>query len=79
MRRFSPDPNGPQVAVTWYEAAMFCNWLSEREGIPQSEWVYPSTMDDIRGCECPMTASHRLLEVQPRGALPRAFENVACS
>ena len=48
MRRFSPDPNGPQIAVTWYEAAMFCNWLSEREGIPQSDWVYPSTMEDIR-------------------------------
>src|SRR5688572_24798027 len=29
MQRFSPDPDGPQIAVTWYEAAMFCNWLSE--------------------------------------------------
>jgi formylglycine-generating enzyme required for sulfatase activity len=27
---------------------MFCNWLSSREGIPQSEWVYPPRMDDIR-------------------------------
>lgn len=48
MSQFSPEPNGPQIAVTWYEAAMFCNWLSEREGIPQSEWVYPPKMDDIR-------------------------------
>jgi formylglycine-generating enzyme required for sulfatase activity len=48
MRDFSPDSNGPQIAVTWYEAAMFCNWLSEREGLPQSEWVYPSRMEDIR-------------------------------
>ena len=48
MRQFSPDPNGPQIAVTWYEASMFCNWLSERERIPQSEWVYPSRMEDIR-------------------------------
>jgi len=47
MRQFSPDANGPQIAVTWYEAAMFCNWLSEREGIPQSEWVYPSRMEAI--------------------------------
>lgn len=48
MRQFSPEPNGPQIAVTWYEATMFCNWLSEREGIPQSEWVYPQKMQDIR-------------------------------
>jgi formylglycine-generating enzyme required for sulfatase activity len=48
MRQFSPDSTGPQIAVTWYEAAMFCNWLSEREGIPQSEWVYPSRMQDVR-------------------------------
>jgi formylglycine-generating enzyme required for sulfatase activity len=26
---------------------MFCNWLSEREGIPQSEWVYPPGMEAI--------------------------------
>jgi hypothetical protein len=48
MGQFSPEPHGPQIAVTWYEAAMFCNWLSEREGIPQSEWVYPLRMEDIR-------------------------------
>ncbi|HND50891.1 MAG TPA: SUMF1/EgtB/PvdO family nonheme iron enzyme [Pirellulaceae bacterium] len=41
-RRSSPDPDGPQVAVTWYEAAAFCNWLSEKEGIPESQWCYRS-------------------------------------
>jgi formylglycine-generating enzyme required for sulfatase activity len=39
--RFSPDDDGPAIAVTWYEAAMYCNWLSERDGLPRSEWVYP--------------------------------------
>lgn len=30
----------PIVNVSWLEAAHYCNWLSEREGIPQSEWCY---------------------------------------
>jgi len=48
LKTFSPDADGPQIAVTWYEAAMFCNWLSEREGLPQSEWVYPVRDEDIK-------------------------------
>lgn len=42
LGRFSPDDDGPAIAVTWYEAAMYCNWLSAREGLPQTEWVYPT-------------------------------------
>ena len=41
-RRFSPDDDGPAIAVTWYEAAMYCNWLSARDGLPPAEWVYPA-------------------------------------
>jgi len=26
--------------VTWYMAAAYCNWLSDREGLPQKEWCY---------------------------------------
>jgi formylglycine-generating enzyme required for sulfatase activity len=32
--RSSPDTRGPQVSVTWFQAAAFCNWLSELEGLP---------------------------------------------
>ena len=32
LARFSPDPDGPRIAMTWYEAAMYCNWLSRRDG-----------------------------------------------
>ena len=37
---FSTDPEGPRTSVTWYEAAHYCNWLSEQEGLPQDQWCY---------------------------------------
>jgi formylglycine-generating enzyme required for sulfatase activity len=40
VKRYSPGPDTPAMAVTWYDAAAYCNWLSEREGIPESEWCY---------------------------------------
>jgi formylglycine-generating enzyme required for sulfatase activity len=40
-RRYSPEPGCPITSVTWYEAARYCNWLSEREGIPPDQWCYP--------------------------------------
>jgi formylglycine-generating enzyme required for sulfatase activity len=60
MRDFSPDSTGPQIAVTWYEAAMYCNWLSAQEGLPESEWVYPSATAMIRsGLKLPENYLHR--------------------
>jgi hypothetical protein len=26
--------------VTWYDAAAYCNWLSEQEKIPKDQWCY---------------------------------------
>jgi formylglycine-generating enzyme required for sulfatase activity/tRNA A-37 threonylcarbamoyl transferase component Bud32 len=40
QERYSPDRDSPAVAVTWYQAAEYCNWLSEREGIPRDQWCY---------------------------------------
>ncbi|TWU28886.1 Serine/threonine-protein kinase PknB [Novipirellula artificiosorum] len=32
--------DSPMMAMTWYEAAWYCNWLSEQEGIPMEQWCY---------------------------------------
>ena len=39
-RRYSPNPDGPAVSVTWYQAAEYCNWLSAQEGLRKEEWCY---------------------------------------
>ncbi|MCE9565115.1 MAG: SUMF1/EgtB/PvdO family nonheme iron enzyme [Planctomycetes bacterium] len=44
-KRYSPDPDSPIVTVTWYDCAEYCNWLSEREGIPRDQWCYEPNKD----------------------------------
>jgi formylglycine-generating enzyme required for sulfatase activity len=41
----SPVADGPIITVTWYQAAQYCRWLSEQEGIPEHEMVYPSVAE----------------------------------
>src|SRR5205807_367299 len=40
-QKYSPDPEGPMIPVTWYQAAQYCRWLSEQEGIAENEMCYP--------------------------------------
>ena len=35
----------PQTGVTWYQAAAYCNWLSEREDLAPSEWCYEPNVE----------------------------------
>jgi serine/threonine protein kinase/formylglycine-generating enzyme required for sulfatase activity len=44
-RQYSPKSDGPMINVTWYEAAAYCNWLSEKESIPRAEWCYPEKVE----------------------------------
>ena len=50
---FSPESDCPQIYVTWYEAAQYCNWLSKIEGIPESEWCYPGNEMNKSGMDIP--------------------------
>ncbi|MGI9517348.1 MAG: formylglycine-generating enzyme family protein, partial [Pirellulaceae bacterium] len=40
MMEFYPESDCPIGGVTWHEAAWYCNWLSEQEGIPQEQWCF---------------------------------------
>jgi serine/threonine protein kinase/formylglycine-generating enzyme required for sulfatase activity len=36
----APTPDCPVNTVSWYDAAAYCNWLSEKEGIAEGQWCY---------------------------------------
>ncbi len=49
-RKLSPEPNCPITKVTWYDAAQYCRWLSEVEGVPETEMCYPS-IEELEKCK----------------------------
>ena len=49
----SPGPSHPINTVTWYDAASYCNWLSEQEGIPRDQWCYDPNQPFAEGMRVP--------------------------
>jgi serine/threonine protein kinase/formylglycine-generating enzyme required for sulfatase activity len=49
LPKYLPEPECPINRVSWYEAAMYCRWLSEVEGIPEDQMCYPP-VEEIRKC-----------------------------
>jgi serine/threonine protein kinase/formylglycine-generating enzyme required for sulfatase activity len=33
QKELSPESDGPQIAVSWYDAVAYCNWMSQHEGL----------------------------------------------
>jgi serine/threonine protein kinase/formylglycine-generating enzyme required for sulfatase activity len=46
----SQDLDSPVVGVTWLEAAQYCQWLSEQEGVLKEQWCHP-VMAEIEKCK----------------------------
>jgi len=41
--------DSPANSISWFDAAAYCNWLSEREGIPRDQWCYNPDEDIADG------------------------------
>ena len=45
LEELPPGENLPMTFVSWMMAAQYCNWLSEKEGIPKDQWCYPEKIE----------------------------------
>jgi serine/threonine protein kinase/formylglycine-generating enzyme required for sulfatase activity len=45
IERWATSPDSPVIDTSWFQAAHYCNWLSKREGLPESEWCYEPILD----------------------------------
>jgi len=45
LRKIVPNDRCAAHRVKWYQAAAYCNWLSEQEGISKEEWCFVANAD----------------------------------
>ena len=37
---YAPQSDCPANDISWFDAAAYCNWLSQQEGVPRGQWCY---------------------------------------
>jgi eukaryotic-like serine/threonine-protein kinase len=45
IERWVRTADSPVIGPSWFEAVAYCNWLSQQEGLPESEWCYEPLQD----------------------------------
>jgi formylglycine-generating enzyme required for sulfatase activity len=45
FEQWAPSADNPVIGTNWFQAVQYCNWLSKREGLPESEWCYEPLHD----------------------------------
>ena len=45
--RLGTDEEAPMMGLTWFQAAQYCRWLSEKEGVGDGQMCYPQ-VDEIQ-------------------------------
>jgi serine/threonine protein kinase/formylglycine-generating enzyme required for sulfatase activity len=62
IERAAPSADCPMICASWFDAAAYCNWLSQQEGLPESEWCYepvrvPNVRQRLAGCSIGVSAA----------------------
>jgi hypothetical protein len=58
-RSGSPVPTSPARALTWFDAARYCRWLSEQQGLPEEQMCYPAISEIRPGMKLPANFDER--------------------
>ena len=45
MEQKARTADSPVISTDWFQATEYCNWLSQQEGLPESEWCYEPLRD----------------------------------
>jgi formylglycine-generating enzyme required for sulfatase activity len=45
IERFARTGDCPVILTDWVQAAAYCNWLSQQEGLPENQWCYEPVHD----------------------------------